>query len=75
MTRDGEIVWEYINPHFQKPVERDPNTPIVMNTWMTMARKNFVYRAQPIPYDWVPETTLRSATSVVPPSPENFQIG
>ena len=75
VTREGEIVWEYVNPHFQQTVERDPNTPIVMNTWMTMARKNFVYRAQPIPYDWVPETTPRSATSVVPPSPENFKIG
>ncbi len=75
VTREGEIVWEYINPHFHGPVEGNPDTPIVMNTWMTRARRNFVYRAQPIPYDWVPETTPRSATAVIPPDPAKFTVG
>lgn len=43
VTPNGEIVWEYVNPHFGKVAlgEREVMT-------------NFVYRAQPVPYDWVP---------------------
>jgi hypothetical protein len=43
VTSEGEIVWEYVNPHFGKAAlgEREIVT-------------NFIYRAQPVPYDWVP---------------------
>ena len=43
VTPNGEIVWEYVNPHFGKVAlgEREITT-------------NFIYRAQPVPYEWVP---------------------
>ncbi len=43
ITPQGEIVWEYVSPYFGRRAfgERE-------------VRTNFVYRAQPVPYDWVP---------------------
>ena len=46
ITPDGTIVWEYVTPYVGRS---------------TMAGKPFAnsltYRAQPVPYDWVPEGT------------------
>jgi hypothetical protein len=63
VTPAGEIVWEYINPHFTRS-----NTP------GGRSLSNAVYRAQPVPYSWVPEGTPHSERAVVPPDPENFRI-
>jgi hypothetical protein len=63
VTPAGEVVWEYINPHF---------TPT--NAGGGRALSNAVYRAQPVPYGWVPEGTPHSERAVVPPDPENFRI-
>ncbi|GLK60293.1 MULTISPECIES: aryl-sulfate sulfotransferase [Azotobacter] len=41
VTSDGEIVWEYISPYF--------------GDFFGGCRSNFVYRAQPVPFDWVPD--------------------
>lgn len=57
VTPKGEIVWEYISPYFREPRPEDPQ-PVITNT---------VYRAQPVPYNWVPEGTPRSEKPVIPP--------
>ena len=58
VTTAGEVVWEFINPGFN---ERDPatsrNAENITNT---------VYRAQPVPYDWVPEDTPHTNEPVIP---------
>jgi len=41
VTRDYEIVWEYMNPYLW-----DSDVPMV---------RNLVYRAYRVPYDWVPQ--------------------
>ncbi|WP_420959558.1 aryl-sulfate sulfotransferase [Brucella sp. IR073] len=53
VTPDGKIVWEYINPHFGTK-ETDKG------------RANLVYRAQPIPYDWLPDGTPHAESPVTP---------
>jgi hypothetical protein len=63
VTPAGEIVWEYINPHFTH--SNDGGGRLLSNQ---------VYRAQLVPYDWVPESTPHSERPVVPPDPENFRI-
>lgn len=65
VTANGEIVWEFVNPWFgRSPVggsRHDVTT-------------NWVYRAQPVPYEWVPAGTARSEVAVVPPDPATFRI-
>jgi hypothetical protein len=56
VTRDGEIVWEYINPYF-----RPGKDPLTGRT--TIA--NTLYRGQPVPYDWVPAGVPRAEKAVV----------
>ena len=63
VTPAGEIVWEYINPHFTL-------SPAPGGS----ALSNAVYRAQPVPYGWIPEGTPHSERAVAPPDPENFRI-
>jgi hypothetical protein len=53
VTRDGRIVWEYVNPYFGR-----------VSTPSREVLSNWVYRAQPVPYDWVPEGTPRSEQAV-----------
>lgn len=63
VTPQGEIIWEYVSPHFGK---------------MTLGQKeiltNFVFRAQPVPYDWVPAGTPRSEKAVTPPPLATFRV-
>lgn len=66
VTRDGEIVWEYVNPHFGRWADHDTESGGDLTNW--------VFRAQPIPYDWVPEGTPRSERRVVPPDPATFRV-
>ena len=61
VTRDGEIVWEYVNPHFGEYGAHNSSTG--------RGPANWIYRAQPVPYDWVPENTPRSETPVIPSDP------
>ncbi len=63
VTPDGEIVWEYINPDFMGPEDSDENPALI--TWMFKGKRNWMYRAQPIPYDWVPDGTPRADGTAV----------
>jgi hypothetical protein len=63
VTPAGEIVWEYINPHFTHTTAGG-----------SRSLSNAVYRAQPVPYGWVPDGTPHAEIAVVPPAPENFRI-
>ena len=63
VTPEGEIVWEYLNPHFG-------------NLGPSFGGKstNWVFRGQPVPYDWVPEGTPHSENPVIPPKITEFHI-
>jgi hypothetical protein len=45
VTASGAIVWEYVSPYFGQ-VRNGGEGKTVSSNW--------VYRAQPVPYDWVP---------------------
>jgi hypothetical protein len=47
VTASGENVWEYVSPYLGKAPGSD-------------AISNWVYRALPVSYDWVPAGTPRS---------------
>ena len=63
VTRAGDVVWEYINPHFTHT-----------NTGGGRSLNNALYRAQPVPYSWVPKETPHAEKAVVPPDPETFRV-
>lgn len=57
VTRDGAIVWEYVSPFYgDSPVGGSGR----------QVRTNWVYRAQPVPYDWAPDGTPRSERPLDP---------
>lgn len=58
VTRDGEIVWEYVNPYARESKD-NINGKAVLN--------NQLYRAQPVPYDWVPADTPHSEQTIAAP--------
>jgi hypothetical protein len=60
VTPKGAIVWEYVNPHFGRPLGG------------RQVLYNLVYRAQPVPYDWVPPGMPRSESPVVAPDRPHF---
>lgn len=55
VTAKGENVWEYVSPYLGKAPGSD-------------AISNWVYRALPVSYDWVPKNTPRSETAVIVPA-------
>ncbi len=61
VTSKGEVVWEYLSPFFSKATEQ-------------RAASNSLYRATPVPYDWIPAGTPRSEKAVVPPALSDFRI-
>jgi hypothetical protein len=63
ITPQGEIVWEYVNPHFAE-------TPMSGKSIMT----NWTFRATPVPYEWVPDGTPHDEYSVTPPSNSSFRL-
>jgi len=66
VTSNGEIVWEYVSPHFGMWSDRDTDSGGNLTNW--------IFRAQPVPYDWVPKGTPRSEKGVKP-SLTDFHIG
>jgi hypothetical protein len=65
VTRDGEIVWEYVSPYFG-PVPLGPAGKRLVTNW--------IYRAQPVPYDWVPPGTPHGERAVVAPDLTTFHV-
>ncbi len=64
VTPQGEIVWEYVNPHFG-------------DTTLSGGAKvssNWVYRAQPVAYDWVPDGTPHAEKPVAAPVLSDFHV-
>lgn len=65
VTPKGEIVWEYVSPFFGK-------TPVGSGGGSVTA--NWIYRAQPVPYAWVPDGTAHDETPVKTTDIRNFHI-
>ena len=67
VTPDGQIVWEYVSP-FLLPA---PTAPVAGHSRI---KTNLLYRAQAVPYSWVPEGTPHSEKAVTPPSWGAFRV-
>lgn len=65
VTRDGEIVWEYVNPYPRRGKDPLSGKPTANNQ---------LYRGQPVPYDWVPDGTPRSERAVTAPELSQFRV-
>lgn len=63
VTPQGDIVWEYVSPYY--------GNSAVGGAGGKLVRTNWVYRAQPVPYDWAPEGTPRSERAVAARSVED----
>lgn len=66
VTRDGKIVWEYVSPF----IGAAPLIPLPLHA---EAKSNWVYRAQAVPYDWVPDAP-HSEVPVRAPSLAGFHV-
>ncbi len=66
VTAEKELVWEYINPYFGKWADHDVESGGSLSNW--------AFRAQPIPYEWVPEGTSRSEDPVITPDISSFRV-
>lgn len=64
VTPQGEIVWEYVNPYFTREALGE-GRPVTTN---------WVFRAQPVPYDWVPGDTAHSQTAIAAPKLSSFRV-
>ncbi len=56
------------NPHFGS------QTYTSLNAEKRTVSTNWVFRAQPIPYDWAPEGTPRSEKGVAPIDIKNYRV-
>lgn len=65
VTPDGRIVWEYVSPYFAKAPVGGLGKPV---------RSNWIYRAQPVPYDWAPDGVPHTEISVKALDPEQFHV-
>ena len=63
VTPQGEIVWEYVSPYF---------APSPLGGKAVLS--NYVYRAQPVPYDWAPAGTSHAQDAVASPASSSFRI-
>lgn len=54
ITPTGKVVWEYVSPYFTNATLEDSQ----------IIKTNWVFRAQPVPYDWVPPGTPHSEIAV-----------
>jgi hypothetical protein len=65
VTPSGEIVWEYVSPYFYKAPVGGLGREVL---------SNWVYRAQPVPYDWVPQGTPHSEIPIARPDLARFHV-
>ena len=63
ITPKGDIVWEYVNPYFANATLRGQTV-----------YSNWVYRAQPVPYDWLPDGTPHAETAIAEPDITKFRV-
>jgi outer membrane protein assembly factor BamB len=63
ITPTGRIVWEYVNPHFAQA-----------SVGGRLLMTDSTYRAQPVPYDWVPAGTPHSEKAVIPPDISSWHL-
>ena len=59
VTREGEIVWEYVSPPFSRLAPKPDY---------------IIYRAYRVPYEWVPQLEKPVEKAVIPPDPADFRI-
>jgi hypothetical protein len=62
VTREREIVWEYVSPFFFS------TNPMFNPT-------NQIYRAYRLPYEWVSQLPKPVEKAVVPPDNSKFRVG
>ncbi|MDR1541348.1 MAG: aryl-sulfate sulfotransferase [Clostridiales bacterium] len=60
VTPEHEIVWEYINPHF--------------NAIAGKFKINMVYRAYRVPYEWVPQAAKPDEIEILPIDPPTLRV-
>lgn len=65
VTPQGEIVWEYVSPYFSETRTGGGGQAVLSNS---------VYRAQPVPYEWVPEGTPHAERAVKAPDVRVFKV-
>ena len=65
ITKEGEIVWEYVNPYPR--VAKDPATGRTTTNFQ-------LYRGQPVPYEWVPAGTPHSEKAVDTPELSQYRV-
>ena len=65
VTRDGEIVWEYVNPYPRRGTD---------NRTARATTNHQLYRGQPVPYEWVPTGTPHSEMPVVAQDNSRFRV-
>jgi hypothetical protein len=65
VTKEGEIVWEYINPYARQGKDAVTGRP---------TSNNQLYRGQPVPYSWVPSNTPHSEKAVIAPELSQFHL-
>ncbi|ACK49385.1 conserved hypothetical protein [Methylocella silvestris BL2] len=61
VTPQGEIVWEYVSPYFGEFPKAGSGL-----------RSNWVYRAQPVPYEWAPAGTPHA--EIAAPAPQAAEL-
>ncbi len=68
VTRDLEIVWEYITPHYKLGRGGPPGTPPPRLPNLQL------YRAYRVPYEWIPQLKKPKEVAVIPPHNKDFKI-
>ena len=65
VTRNGEIVWEYVNPYPRRGTDARTGRATTNHQ---------LYRGQPVPYEWVPTGTPHSDMPVVAQDNSRFRV-
>ena len=66
VTPAGEIVWEYVSPYYSPTSVGGGAGQMVVS--------NYVYRATPVPYSWVPNGVAHTEVAVVPPARADYHV-
>ena len=65
ITSKGDIVWEYVSPYFAPSPVAGAGKQVL---------SNWLYRAQPVPYNWVPDGTPHAELPVAAPDLSKFRV-